>query len=255
MSKPTNLKEAGDVSSLVAMAQAMAGLEGDALREAAAKMMALLQALAGGGMEEAQAPVVSPAFDELAASVREMIKGGEFSENPLATKILESIGGPEPVDEKDRTIAALNQKLREQAISFELNKFSDRIVEGALGDVNAAIRVAEGVKVSELDGLTTVEGLEEAVDALLDAKPWLRAAAKAAGDAEKVKEAEVVEGEDEKKKKKAAPRGQEVPLREAVTPTRMSDDARSTLMAELKIAACNGDAKAASRHRKLRLSI
>lgn len=180
----------------------------------------------------------TPATPEVSAELKESLQAaaavatGEAKDH--LDRVLASISGEEPKDPRDVRIAALENRLRESAIQAELDK---HVGELKIIDADAAVRLLDPRKYSVSDDFSKVEGLREALQELVNEKPWLVNKKPA-----KAKTSRVREG-----------LGQNVPLRESAdagTPAQILDRRQRNIIAR----SAGGDIDALAKMRRMRLN-
>ena len=194
-------------------------------------------------------------FARMTAGVEAALKHPAIAANADLRESLEAAIGKTEKTEAELQVEALQERLAEQAIRHGALSLKEDM---GLHDLDTVLDLMDrsGVRVTE--DYTKVEGLKEAIETLLKAKPYLGSAwLQAQAQAEQVKEAAPA-----KQKKAAAATstrvtetlGQNVALRESVETGGETMDrvAGQKEMLRLRKRMLKGDTKAAVRHRQMR---
>lgn len=217
----------------------------------------------GPYLKPLQTSADSDQFARMAAGVREALQSPAVQADAKLKESLETaLGEKLEEDARDATIRQLQETLREQAIGHAAHRLAEEL---GIHDLDGALVLIDrtGVRVSE--DFKSVEGLKEAFETLIAAKPhfgpeWsqrqteaavppevaaVAAPAAAPAAAEKITEAAAEQPEA---------LGQNVPMRESVqAPTRsLTPEQAHRRLAGLKKSMLKGSTKAAVQHRNLK---
>lgn len=245
------------LQSVWAMLEDYMGMEmavGTGMEEATGKHAAAGEAMNGqptsvGSYTKNYQGALSDDFARMTAGLAEALKSGDPVK--LREAVVEAVGEEPQLDEKDKTIAGLKERLKGQAITAAMVKLTEDLAEGAAPTV---LKLIDHSALSFSDDFSEVSGLKEAIKEVVKSFPGF--AKVAASVVAPVADAPLVETV-------AAPAvpalGQDVPLRESVEQgagsTNMTMVQAKRRLGNLKKRMLRGDTKAAVEHRRLRSAL